>query len=346
MINEINNEQWFEWTDAIGDMIYRFEEFIGKLNIDNYRNNIDTYHKCILDKNDTTISQLKEIFNAVWSVDESYRNKVSDHKNKYYIVIQNYVKGLTDIITYGNDCFNSGQMDLKLDSLEEILNKRVNNPIVNKNDYGGNQGSPRYNVEELGEIVRRYYPNCDEYDEVYAFLNELNSKGCGYVAVVNTIFAEFAGREDEFERIFGYPMYKADGTLNYDAVLVDFYCDQNGPKSNGTNVKSRKKKWEAFMKKHGIKVTVDTYVNVTIDNYEELAEQGELIIAIHPLRLRNEDGELVDKRNGNHAMTIIGVTEDGMYIVSSWGKKYYIDPKDYENLGGDSYMDFNHVRYN
>ena len=27
-------------------------------------------------------------------------------------------------------------------------------------------------------------------------------------------------------------------------------------------------------------------------------------------------------------MSVTGVTDDGRLIVSSWGKKYYIDPKD------------------
>lgn len=345
LINEINDEQWFGWTDCIGDMVYGFQEFIGVLDIDNYYNNVEQYHKRIMDKNDTTISQLKDIFEAVWGVDETYQNKVKDHRSEYYSVVQEYIKSLTEIIMYGNQSFNAASMDCKLGSLEEILNQRVNNPIVNEHDYGGNQGSARYNVDEVKEIVRRYYPEYDTDEKVRGFLEEMNSKGCGFVALINTVFLEFVGREDEFERIFGFPMYKPDGTLNYDKLLVDFYCSQNGPKTNGLSISSRKTMWEKYMEKYDIDVTVDTYVDVTPENYDELSENGQIIIAIHPLRLRDEDGVLVDKRDGRHAMTVVGLTEDGMYIVASWGRKYYIDPNDYEDLGGDSYMNFNHVRY-
>ena len=31
---------------------------------------------------------------------------------------------------------------------------------------------------------------------------------------------------------------------------------------------------------------------------------------------------------GGHAITVTGVTDDGKWIVSSWGKKYYIDPNE------------------
>lgn len=36
---------------------------------------------------------------------------------------------------------------------------------------------------------------------------------------------------------------------------------------------------------------------------------------------------------GGHAMTVTGKTKDGKLIVSSWGEKFYIDPKDYEVKG-------------
>ena len=30
--------------------------------------------------------------------------------------------------------------------------------------------------------------------------------------------------------------------------------------------------------------------------------------------------------DGGHYVTITGIADDGRYIVSSWGEKYYIDP--------------------
>ena len=42
-------------------------------------------------------------------------------------------------------------------------------------------------------------------------------------------------------------------------------------------------------------------------------------------------------------MTVTGVTEDGRYIVSSWGGKYYIDPDEMVN-SATSY-DFVYYKY-
>ena len=44
--------------------------------------------------------------------------------------------------------------------------------------------------------------------------------------------------------------------------------------------------------------------------------------------------------DGGHAITVTGITEDGRYIVSSWGEKYYINPSDIGD--DDSFMVFNY----
>lgn len=59
--------------------------------------------------------------------------------------------------------------------------------------------------------------------EIKNYLKKPNGEGCGYVAILNTILAVYAGRGDEFERKFGFPMYR-NGDLNYDQLLVDFYA--------------------------------------------------------------------------------------------------------------------------
>ena len=77
-------------------------------------------------------------------------------------------------------------------------------------------------------------------------------------------------------------------------------------------------------------MAVQNNVKVTVDNYHEYAKKGQVIISTRPLNLwkRKADGSymLVDTRDGGHAMTVTGVTEDGRFIVSSWGETYYLNP--------------------
>ena len=51
-------------------------------------------------------------------------------------------------------------------------------------------------------------------------------------------------------------------------------------------------------------------------------------IGVSDFDLYNESGEQVSHCDEAHFMTITGVTEDGRYIVSSWGEKYYIKPNE------------------
>lgn len=98
---------------------------------------------------------------------------------------------------------------------------------------GGNQSSLKehsdyfISLEEVQNIVHKYYPEATEEDMELLF-NKMSSVGCGYVASINTIFFEYANREngeEEFERIFGFPM-KNNGIYNYELLFLDFflYC--------------------------------------------------------------------------------------------------------------------------
>ena len=105
--------------------------------------------------------------------------------------------------------------------------------------YGGDQGNMAYNKkgmwffgfrwfedEDLYAFIRQHsrYQNYSQ-TQIAKLLDQINSEGCGYVAMVNNIFVEFEGKEDEFERIFGFPMYDKKGKANYDYLIVDFYAN-------------------------------------------------------------------------------------------------------------------------
>ena len=61
--------------------------------------------------------------------------------------------------------------------------------------------------------------------EITALIDQISEEGCGYVALVNNLFAHFEGREEEFEHIFGFPMYNEDGEANYNYLLLDIYAN-------------------------------------------------------------------------------------------------------------------------
>lgn len=234
--------------------------------------------------------------------------------------------------------------------------------------YGGDQGEPKSitgkEKDEIYNIVREYYPDMSDL-EISNYLKKLNSEGCGYVAVINTIFAAYEGREKEFEETFGFPMYE-NGDLNYNKLLVDFYSatdnhnlgkdgmdyikyDEDTSDTNGvgTSQYDRKYRTEMYLSDKNVNVNIATDYKVTTENFEKLSEEGYVIIAYRYGNLQNADGTTAQYINGGHAMVVTGVTEDGRYVVSSWGDKYYIDPNQIIKEDGNSTsFTFSYYQYN
>lgn len=75
-IKEINNTDFSTITDALGDLWYTFQSWIGVLKIDNYLDDVSAYHKKVLDQHNTSIADLERIFDAVYAVDQDYSTKV------------------------------------------------------------------------------------------------------------------------------------------------------------------------------------------------------------------------------------------------------------------------------
>ncbi|WP_022779837.1 hypothetical protein [Butyrivibrio sp. AE3009] len=78
----------------------------------------------------------------------------------------------------------------------------------------------------LYEFIRQHpgYENLTD-EQIQKLLEDYTGGGCGWVADANTLFAEFEGREDEFEKIFGFPMYDKNGEYNYDMLAIDYYLE-------------------------------------------------------------------------------------------------------------------------
>ena len=277
----------------------------------------------------------------------------------------------------------------------------------NNGSYGGDQGNMAYNKkgiwffgfrwfedEELYAFIRKHkrYKNYSQ-TEIAKLLDRINNEGCGYVAIVNNIFVEFEGRENEFEQVFGFPMYDKNGKANYDYLIVDFYastddkyyldepmgasalvndvilsyegresefrkkygcapltddgkffnaearqkildeyqnCSEVELKVSGTTTYSLENRFRHYMEQKGVSFSGEGLRGdsmPTADEMNSFFDSGKNVnIAVGDFNLYNENGKPVYKDVSNHLMAVTGVTEDGRYIVSSWGERYYLNP--------------------
>lgn len=256
---------------------------------------------------------------------------------------------LEDITTLVTECEDDAQF--KIEGFKEY---NGDNPALDDvGQFGGDQGSPQgafyrdvqknfknilqivtkkdttsKEFKDLADIVKKYYPNMNDY-EIIKYLERANKHGCGYVALTNTIYEVFKDKPEEFEKTFGFPMYK-NRDLNFDELFIDLYSSEYDVKNGyGTDQYDREIIMEQYCQKHNIPVDVKPDVNVTPENFEKVCKQGQIIISTNTnYELYNPATGEVKKYNAGHAMSVIGVTEDGRYIVSSWGTKYYLTLND------------------
>ena len=222
---------------------------------------------------------------------------------------------------------------------------------------------------------------------------KINENGCGYAAIVNNIYTMYDGREDEFEKVFGFPMYDENGEANYNYLMVDLYantqgvykvdtyddklnfaidvareyigkedkfkaefgCDFDGKTVSEEMINSIVNKYKdgdyAYCDIKGISTNNfdDRYLtylemkgleggaelispednDVSTKQVNEYIDNGKNVnIAVENFNLYNEDGSLAHKDVDYHWMTVTDVTEDGKYVVSSWGERFIFDPSE------------------
>lgn len=153
----------------------------------------------------------------------------------------NNSEGPSEINVGFNDWTNIETVDIEsnIDKTEVNISSDTGafgNNAQRNDQFGGNQGSLKYNTEEflqdpvVREIVSKYYDDVDNEDLELLFA-KMNSNGCGYISILNTIFREYAdGRPfyDEFHEKFGFDIAQTNDDpdnldYNYEYLFLDFY---------------------------------------------------------------------------------------------------------------------------
>lgn len=233
--------------------------------------------------------------------------------------------------------------------------------------YGGNQMTFRYDIDKLMNDERIMKSVMDSFPELNActeevrlqiiesYFDKLCEGGCGYIAVINSLFEQYQGREQEFEEIFGFPMYNIDDSgfpdYNYEYLVVAFAnfvwsnSDYNifqvsGYDGSSVSILMRpetREQFEAFLRvSYGLNVNINniytlrgTYTSqFLLENFDE-SFQTQYILSASNFTLEGLDGVEMHVSSG-HDMYVTGITEDGQIEVSSWGEKYFIDLSDVE----------------
>lgn len=120
LVSEVENEKLSNFTDWVGDRWYDFESWIGELNIKNYINSVNEYHKKVIDKNNATKSSIDAIFKKVKSVDALYKNALAG-KRSQLLQWQRYIDEMSQIVNPQNGKFNVDSIPISLNEILRII---------------------------------------------------------------------------------------------------------------------------------------------------------------------------------------------------------------------------------
>lgn len=122
LVKEVDSEKLSNFTDWIGDRWYDFEALIGQLDIGKYINNVNSYHKKVIDKNNATENSINLIFDKVASVDNTYYN-VFINIEELLGQWNNYIIEMQGIVSPSKGVFDSKHMEATLTNILRDIDK-------------------------------------------------------------------------------------------------------------------------------------------------------------------------------------------------------------------------------
>lgn len=131
MVKQVEDEKLCDFTDWIGDRWYDYQYLIGELHIKNYLDNVNAYHRKVIDKNNTTRQAIQTIFREVTTLDNVYRDSLAGRR----ILLEEahrYMNALSRIVNPQTGRFS---VDSITSSLKPLLDELAFDDFVIPPDY-------------------------------------------------------------------------------------------------------------------------------------------------------------------------------------------------------------------
>lgn len=143
LVKEVEDEQWCDFTDWLGDRWYDFESWIGLLSIDEYIDDVNSYHKKVIDKNNASVEDIKRIFDNVKIIDQNYSTRTAAYLtrlNEFKMLVGKFA----ETISPENGTFHPKELGDLIEGYKE-LEKYLK--IL------GTDGLSEKDIEEMDELM-------------------------------------------------------------------------------------------------------------------------------------------------------------------------------------------------
>ncbi|MBP1045060.1 C39 family peptidase [Enterococcus sp. BWM-S5] len=355
---------------------------------------IDSYHKDVIDDENIGKEKFEKLLKEVEGVDQNYAQALEGNLDNL-TALNDLLHDFADLITPNAITVPSYEFKKYLEAFNRTFIVKTGKLIFDldpKGEFGADQGSlssrwsgekdvildmlkrqlrKKYGEHLTDEELNMYlklesaksgflpsrFPESLAEDDVQAYLEKLNSEGCGYAAAINIILLKYSGREKEFEEKYGISYYDKNGNVNFDELLLSFYLEENDkrnipftdaqftlqhPGATGasicSNIEDYTSQYDEKIIGERISITETTsygqsqnYKSETVVKPEKVQSQldnGKVITVTclgESMSLLYPDGSSYKKQN-MHTVTIVGYDENtGKFIVTSWGNQYLLD---------------------
>lgn len=186
LVSEVENEKMSDFTDWMGDRWYDFESWIGVLNIRNYINNVNVYHKKVIDKNNATKDSIEKIFSEVKKVDASYV-PVFSNASTLLGKWENYLAAMNDMVSPGNGQFEASYIQNTLNDLYTQLKGDTVEAVKNNLKHEDGIGNISYDTQALERYLKMQPEDMTdaEKEAVVQIINELSEFNAFYSTVMS-----------------------------------------------------------------------------------------------------------------------------------------------------------------
>lgn len=159
--------------DAFNDLGLDFKDTLFKIGVQDYLDDIDSYHKRVMDKKNTCCDQIDSIFSEVYEVDSDYRSKFS--------ILKDRLKELNNTFDQLNKVFDPSPLLSGKEIPLACTNFTIEGDINKLIDYYYNKltngsGNDKYNWEYINEIMGRNPKDVSE-AELVALMKLVDSFG-------------------------------------------------------------------------------------------------------------------------------------------------------------------------
>lgn len=212
-IDSINKNNWCWFSDALGDALLHVGKLSGILHLDDDMSHVESYHRRVLDMNNTTKDELNKIFEKVDDIDIDYSgtfSRLAERQTTY----NERLSLLSGMIKFSFSLPTASSIRTQLKDVNNKLvaiDGKVNKEYIEKMDYLAKEAlkdaGKRIIKGGIGIVIDIFTLKSPL--DVYDILDDFFTLGCGLESSLNLIVYHFS--KDDHYFFEGQKYYEVEG---------------------------------------------------------------------------------------------------------------------------------------